>query len=302
MKFAIYIAFIFSFQSFLSQNNFFDHSDSLNKRRRNGVIITESLGAISSLALLNEVWYKPHKTSNFHFFNDGSEWLQMDKFGHTTTSYYIGIASIETLKWSGIKKNKAILFGGSIGLIYLSGVEILDGYSDKWGFSWYDMLANSSGSILAIGEELLWNEQRIKLKYSFHFTKYPTYRPNLLGSNKVEQLLKDYNGQTYWASINIKSFLKEQSHFPRWLNFAIGIGAEEMVSGEENSKWCNNNSVCDNLNRYRQAYLSLDLDLTQIHYKRKIFKTIFGTFGFIKIPSPTIEFSKHKVIGHWLYF
>jgi hypothetical protein len=60
-------------------------------------------------------------------------------------------------------------------------------------------------------------------KFSFHTTQYQ-YRPNVLGSSLAEQMLKDYNGQTYWLSVNLHSFYKG-SKIPKWLNLAIGYGA-----------------------------------------------------------------------------
>ena len=279
-----------------------DYSDTLIKKRRNTILISESIGTISSLILLNEIWYKNHSTGKFHFFNDGKEWMQVDKVGHAMASYYVGIAGIEALKWSGAKKNKASFWGGSLGLIYLTGVEILDGYSDKWGFSGYDMLANTSGTALAISQDLIWNEQRIKLKFSTHQTKYAAYRPNMLGSTFSERILKDYNGQTYWLSLNIKDFLKEESHFPSWLNVAIGYGAEEMVTGNINADWCMTNHICADFTRYRQFYLSFDADLSKIEYKRKFFKLLFGSFGFLKFPAPTLEFSQNGIKGHLFYY
>jgi len=279
-----------------------DYPDSLIKKRRNTVIISESIGTISSLTLLNEVWYKNYSTGKFHFFNDGKEWMQVDKTGHAMVSYYLGIAGIEALKWSGAKKNKATIWGGSLGLLYLTGVEILDGYSDKWGFSGYDMLANTSGTLMAIGQSLVWDEQRVKLKFSTHQTEFAAYRPNVLGSTFAERVFKDYNGQTYWLSLNIKDFLKKESHFPSWLNVAIGYGAEEMVTGNIDADWCMTNLICIDLKRYRQFYLSFDADLSKIEYKRKFFKLLFGSFGFLKFPAPTLEFSQNGIKGHLFYY
>ena len=284
------------------KNNLFEYPDSLNKKRRNVVVLSESIGSISTLVLLNEVWYKNYSTGKFHFFNDAKEWLQVDKVGHAMTSYYVGIAGIEALKWSGVKKTNASIWGGSLGLFYLTGVELLDGYSNNWGFSGYDMLANASGTFLAVGQNLAWEEQRVKLKFSGHLTDYAAYRPNLLGSTFSERMLKDYNGQTYWLSVNIKDFFNEKSKFPSWLNVAIGYGAEEMISGNVDAEWCLSNPICEDFNRYRQFYISLDADLSKIQYKRKIFKLLFGSFGFIKFPAPTIEFNKHGVKGHLFYF
>lgn len=292
------------YYSGFNSQSLFNYSDTLNKKRRNIVWATEIIGSASSLLLLNSVWYKDYPRSPMHSFNDNDQWLLMDKTGHLMTSYYVGLAGIETMKWSGVESKPAALIGGSLGLAYLTGVELLDGTSAAWGFSWGDMAANVSGFILASGQELLWQEQKIKLKVSAHLTNYAYYRPNLLGSTTPERLLKDYNGQTYWLSANLKSlFFQDIDKFPTWLNLAVGYGAEEMITGSIDADFCiTNPDLCNEFNRYSQGYLSLDVDLTKIEWKRKIFKTIFGSFGWLKLPAPTIELSKGKLKGYWLYF
>ena len=62
-------------------------------------------------------------------------------------------------------------------------------------------------------------------KFSFHTTKYASLRPNVLGSSLSEEIFKDYNGQTYWLSVNLHSFFKS-SKLPKWLNLAAGYGAD----------------------------------------------------------------------------
>lgn len=290
-------------QGFFSQK-LFEYSDTLNKTRRNWVWITEGVGASSSIFLLNQVWYKNYPRSPLHSFNDNDQWLQMDKVGHAMTSYYIGMAGNEMMKWSGVDQKKSVLFGSTLGLVYLTGVELLDGTSAQWGFSWGDMAANASGTLLVGGQELLWGEQRIKMKVSAHQTTYALYRPNLLGSTTLERLLKDYNGQTYWLSLNLKSmFFQKLDKFPGWLNVAMGYGAEEMVAGSEGADFClEHPDLCGALNPHRQWYFSLDVDLTQIEWKRKVFKAIFGSFGWIKFPAPTLEFGGGKTNFYWFYF
>jgi hypothetical protein len=168
----------------------------------------------------------------------------------------------------------------------------LDGFSKEWGFSTGDIIANASGTGLLIGQELLWQEQRLQLKYSFHQTRFASQNPELLGENFIEQTLKDYNGQTYWISANIWSF-KKDSKIPKWLNLAVGYGAENMITGFKT----------ENDNRFRQFYFSLDVDLTKIKTKSKFLKTVFSTINFIKIPAPTLSFSsKRKVKFHTVYF
>ena len=299
MKLRIIVIFFLLFH----YNSYECQKDSVNTKRLYFVSGTLVTGTTTSLVLLNEVWYKNYPRSNFHSFNDSKEWLQMDKVGHAMTSYYIGYAINETYRWTGLDRNKSIIYGSLTSLAYLSGLEILDGFSQAWGFSWSDMLANSLGTALFTSQELFWNEQRIKLKFSAHKTPLARYRPNVLGSNTSEQLLKDYNGQTYWLSLNIKDFLKEDTNFPSWINLALGYGANGMIGGHFNDPaFCNGDPNCLSLKRIRQYYLSFDVDLTKIKWERKFLSAFFGTIGYIKLPFPTLEFSKNKTNYYWAYF
>jgi hypothetical protein len=71
--------------------------------------------------------------------------------------------------------------------ICLTAVEVLDGFSSEWGASSGDIIANASGTALFVSQELLWKEQRITPKFSFH-TTYAQYRPNVLGSSPEQML------------------------------------------------------------------------------------------------------------------
>ncbi len=247
-----------------------------------------------SLVGLNNLWYSDFPRSSFHFFNDNDAWMQIDKAGHTMTAYYTGKVGIGLLKWSGVERKKAIWYGGSLGFVYLTAVEVLDGFSADWGASAGDIAANILGSAILIGQELAYDEQRIVLKYSFHQTPFALIRPKMLGSNLIENLLKDYNGQTYWFSANIHSFLHEESGFPKWLNIAFGYGADGMLGAVENIWWDEDGIEINrtDIPRYRQYYLSLDVDLTRIPLKSKFLKACSSAFGFIKVPFPALEYNR----------
>lgn len=273
-------------------------SDSLStvfKKRKIGLGISSAVISAGSLLYLNQVWYKPYKSSVFHTFNDNSEWLQMDKYGHTITTYQTGRIIMETMNWSGFSKNGQLL-GGLSGLFYMSIVEVMDGYSSGWGFSWGDMAANAVGSGVAIGQKAIWNEQRLQLKVSFRPSSYAMYRPDQLGDSFVTQMLKDYNGQTYWLSINPSSFFKKENRFPKCLNVCVGYGANGMIGAKYNNIVIQDdkgNTIT--FNRYRQYYLSLDLDLTRIRTRSKILKALFSGLNIVKIPFPNMELSEGKL-------
>lgn len=280
-------------------NSFLTPSDTLNKPRRNAVVIAEASLAGLTLVGLDQIWYNDFERSKFRTLNDNNEWLQMDKLGHVMSSYYVGRLGADVLEWSGVREKDQLIYGATLGFAFLTAVEVFDGYSKEWGFSWGDMLANGAGTGLYIGQECLWKEQRITMKYSFHQTKYADIRPEKLGDSFLQQALKDYNGQTYWLSANVQSFFKD-SKVPKWLNVAVGYGADGMLTG--------NNEQIDMMlfpdqNRIRQYYLSLDIDLSRIRTNSRVLRSVFEIFNFIKIPAPTIEInSKGKLKLYPVYF
>ena len=274
-------------------------SDSLNKKKQNTVIISEAVVASGILVGLNQLWYADYPKSDFHFINDNSEWLQMDKLGHSFSSYHLGRFGAEMLQWSGASKKNQLVYGAGLGFAFLTAVEVMDGYSSQWGASSGDIIANASGTALYVSQELIWKEQRIIPKFSFHTTRYAGYRPEVLGSSFTEQILKDYNGQTYWLSVNLYSFAKD-SKIPKWLNLALGYGAEGMITGNKQNE---TSFLTQNPQRFRQFYLSLDVDLTKINTKSHFLKTLFSVLNTVKIPAPTIEIMHFNDVKlHFIYF
>ena len=295
--------FIFLFVSVFSQaqsdsNTFLKPSDTLNKPSRTGVYVGESVALGVTLVGLNQLWYKDYPKSDFHFINDNNQWLQMDKLGHLYSTYHLGRVGAEMLQWSGASKKEQLIYGSTLGLGFLTVVEVFDGFSQEWGASSGDIIANVSGTALYVSQELLWKEQRITPKFSFHQTKFASQRPETLGASFNEEILKDYNGQTYWLSFNIQSFTKD-SFTPKWLNLAFGYSGEGMLYG--NDAEAMENGIIQN--PYRQFYLSLDVDLTKIETKSRFLKSLFSVFNTLKIPAPTLQYDDFNgVKAHFIYF
>jgi hypothetical protein len=211
------------------ENGLLNQSDKFNLQRFNTVLISEAAFATLTTICLNSLWYKKFPKSRFHFFNDNKEWLNMDKVGHATTAYNISAAQYNAMRWSGVKTEVSALIGGMTGLAYLGMIEIMDGFSSQWGFSKGDMLANILGSALFTGQQYLWDQQRIQLRFSYHKTIYPHYNPGELGENWLQRIIKDYNGQTYWLSFLPATFFKSGSRFPKWVTLDAGYGADGMT-------------------------------------------------------------------------
>lgn len=232
----------------------------------------------------------------------------MDKLGHVFTTFQISNISSKMWRWAGLSHKKSTLYGAISGVAYQSIIEIQDAYSTEWGFSVADMGANILGAAIFVAQELTWEEKRIRLKLSFANHDYPKdVKPRyeqLFGTSFVERYLKDYNSQTYWVSMNPRSFFTG-SKFPKWLNIATGYSSDLMLGGRENT-WTDKQGIFfdrRDIARIRRFYLSPDIDFTRIPTRSKLLKSIFLLMGGIKIPAPTLELnSKGKIKGHLLYF
>jgi uncharacterized protein YfiM (DUF2279 family) len=262
----------------------------------------------ASFIYLNEAWYKGYPRSAFHTFNDVGEWMQMDKLGHAWTAYTTGRVTYGLWRWAGMNQKHALLLGPGTSLLYMLSIEYLDGRSSEWGWSWGDVAADFTGSILFAAQELGWKQQRIQLKFSSHLKHYdPALKGrinDLFGNGVYERTLKDYNAQTYWLSFNINSFLKKNG-FPNWLEISFGYGAEGMLGGYDNVVRDDNGDITfdrRDIGRYRQFYIAPDIDLTKIKTNSKFLRTLFFTLNSFKFPAPALEFSKGTVKFHGIAF
>jgi uncharacterized protein YfiM (DUF2279 family) len=271
--------------------------------------VTSAVSYSVILAGLNAAWYADYPRSGFHFFNDNAEWLQVDKVGHMYSAYIESRASMELWRWTGIERKKRIWIGGLSGAAYQTVIELLDGFSTEWGWSWGDFTANILGSASLISQELAWNDQRIKLKFSFHKNDYGDPALNkradeLYGKTLGQRFIKDYNAQTYWASANLHAFYPT-SNLPTWLSVSVGYGAEGMFGARENLATDKDGNITfdrRDIKRYRQWYLAPDIDFTKIKTRKKGVKYLFVMLSAFKFPTPSLEFSNGKFKVHALHF
>lgn len=277
-------------------------TDSNNKKKQWLIGGLTTAGYGGSFIFLSQAWYKDYPRRSFHTFDDSKEWQQVDKVGHAWTAYHTSRFTTNMWRWAGVEDKKAMLYGTGSSLLYMLSIEYLDGHSKEWGWSWADVGANFTGAALYVGQELGWKEQRIGFKFSSHHKDYNDMQLNaranqLFGSSFQGRLLKDYNAQTYWLSANIKSFLAGVD-LPKWLNLAIGYGADGMFGGFENIgvDKPTGNLMFDrrDIKRYRQWYLAPDVDLSKIDTKSRFLRSVFSALNVLKFPAPALEFSNGK--------
>lgn len=242
-----------------------------------------------STLVMNELWYKPYSTGKFHFFNDNQQWLQIDKMGHAFTAYHLSKAGAGLYRYSGFSEMNCVLLGPTYSFTGLLLMEILDGYSSGWGFSWGDIAANTLGSGLFIAKHLI--SKNAALEFKFGYTKSAYYNDS---ENFANNLLKDYNGQTYWLSYSPFQHFKNTQYL-RWLGISLGMGGTQMVHGTPS---LNPNDPNFHIREY---YLSIDFLPNQLNIKNVWLKRVANVFNVIKFPAPTLRLSNGKLGGAWLF-
>ncbi|MDI1235125.1 MAG: DUF2279 domain-containing protein [bacterium] len=270
--------------------------DTLNKRRLRTVVALESGFYLTGNAYLQYVWYKDHQRAPFHFYNDNKGYLQIDKCGHAFGAYHYSRIGYQALRWAGVNRKKALIYGGPLGLVLQTPIEIFDGLYDGYGFSPGDMIANTFGSTLFTLQQAVWDDQIIKMKFSYAASSYPKFNPQGLGASPLESFFMDYNGHTYWLSANARKITGIKK-LPDWLNIAVGYSANGMLSEFKNYNYYNYKFV-PQLDRYRQWLFSLDIDLSKIKTKHKVLKSILTQLNVLKIPFPALEYNR---INHFRF-
>jgi hypothetical protein len=311
-KILLFLCCLFFARQAQAQDHFLEPADTLNKARF--WTVTAGGAAIYtgfSIGLYN-AWYEGYDRRSLHSFDDWPQWNQMDKAGHLFTAYIESNLAFGGAQWTGMNRRSAMWTAAGVGLLLQTTVEVMDGFSAQWGWSWSDAAFNVGGVGLFVGQELVWGEQRMLMKVSNRFPSYSRgplasstgdatsslreWGDNLYGRGLAERFLKDYNGQTIWLSFNVESFFKkEQKWLPGWLNIAVGYGVDNVFgaygNGWERSDGARFSLPADQFPRYRQYYISFDIDMSRLPIKNRFLRTVVRALNWIKIPSPTLEFN-----------
>jgi hypothetical protein len=218
------------------------------------------------------------------------------------------------LRWSGLKRPAARYAALGVANLLQGTIDVMEGFSAEWGFSWSDIGANLAGSLLFTAQDIAWQEQRILLKVSNDLRAIPDVpvfngngaESNLgyivrdrFGTNIFERYLKDYNAQTIWMSVNPKAFLPK-SNLPTWLNVAVGYGSENVYGAYGNGWRVGDQGFLFPEERYRQWFLSPDIYFSRIPTKKRWVRLTLGILDFIKFPAPALEYSQGGFKGHWV--
>ncbi|MFN0157987.1 MAG: DUF2279 domain-containing protein [Bacteroidota bacterium] len=229
-------------------------------------------------------WWKNSRRS-FHFREDLTYALHVDKIGHFFGATGATFVMSRAFRWANYSETNSLLLGAGVSTLFQTYIEIEDGFS-TWGFDRVDFAANVAGAWYPVAQHFVPTLREFNLKISY----LPSRNINQPGafSGQKHILMDDYEGQTFWLSVNVNNILpgSVEPYWPDFLALAVGYGARDILTQ----------------NPYRVYFVSLDYDMSKIIPQTSDFlRTLTGVLNFIRFPAPTVQISPNA-IWYGLYF
>lgn len=246
-------------------------------------------GAMIGIHLYQESGWWKYNRAPFHFREDLTYGLWVDKIGHFYGTSLWAFGLRKALVWADLTERQALYLGSSGALLFQTFLEVEDGLS-AWGFDRVDFASDFLGALWPIAQyhSPILREVDIKL----------SYRPSELlntsgGGGFVGQkhlVVDDYEGQTYWLSIPPARWLPGAAGeiWPEFLDVAVGYGVRNVSASSGKP--------------FPVVYIALDYDMKKIIPQTSSFLiTLSEALNFIHFPSPAIQVSPDYIF-YGLYF
>lgn len=241
-----------------------------NKNRRK---VTYTNIALAS----SVVWYgfTNWEWGKHRFHSDNEAWLGADtkfggadKFGHLYTGYLITRVGSSLYKSWGIPADEAVRSALISSLIFTSVMEIGDGFSSAYGFSYEDFASNTLGQFagyyLETHPEI---DKKIDIRLEY----------NVFADGATLDPTSDYNNMKYLIALKASGFKLFKKDSPlRYLELHLGY----YTRGFNQS---NNNSPPT-----RHPYIGIGINLSEL-FSRANYKKSAKFFEYIQIPGTYAE-------------
>jgi hypothetical protein len=186
-----------------------------------------------------------------------------------------------------MSKPKAVIWSAAYAALFQVQIEIWDGMFKKYGFSYADLIANTTGTALAVLHETNPATRAIRPTISYSKSAAMRNADNIPGELRPSL---DYSGQTYWLSADVNALLPQESkkYWPSFLRVSAGHSITDWIDPQTGA----------NIRAQRKLLLTIDFDAEKLPGDNRIWKTFKRQLGYIHLPSPALQLTPDlKVIG-----
>ena len=235
-----------------------------------------------------KAWWSGERAPHFFFHADWDQELRdQDKFGHMLGGYHLARIGYAGLREACVGEKKAIVWSAAYAAAFQLQIEVFDGQFKKYGFSYADMIANTTGQAIAVMQELHPRLRAIKPTFSYHETAALRNPPP--GSELRPSL--DYSGQTYWFSADINDMLPDgaKPYWPSFIRFSVGHSITDWQIPTTTAPQ----------RAQRKILLSLDFDPEKLPGNAPIWRTIKHTLSYYRFPAPALQLTPKLHLSPW---
>jgi hypothetical protein len=255
---------------------------------RTGVATAFVAGNAYLYHYFKKAWWSGERAPHFFFHADwDQEFRDQDKFGHMFGGYHLARIGYAGLREACVGEKKAIFWSAAYAAAFQLQIEIFDGQFTKYGFSYADMIANTTGQTLAVMQELHPRLRAIKPTFSYHRTTALRNPPP--GSELRPSL--DYSGQTYWFSADINDMLPDgaKAYWPAFIRFSVGHSITDWQLPTTTAPQ----------RAQRKILLSLDFDPEKLPGNAPLWRTIKHTLSYYRFPAPALQLTPKLHLSPW---
>ncbi|MGE3800870.1 MAG: DUF2279 domain-containing protein [Candidatus Kapaibacterium sp.] len=234
-------------------------------------------GFVVGHIILNNLWWKGEQ-SPFHFTwrDDWVYALGADKLGHFYTPYVGTDIYRQAFEWGGMSQRGSLHWGAALASGYTTYIEVRDGFSEEWGFSLWDFIANNLGVGWRVAEYYEPWLQNIRWKVSFDPSD--AYK-----SGAYSAIIDDYESTYHWGSLNVNEMLPQewQRWWPDWINIAVGHSVKGVRAYDGSGN--------------HELYLSLDWNTEGLPGDGSFWNWLKRIANYYHLPAPAVRIAPNVV-------
>jgi hypothetical protein len=238
-----------------------------------------------------KAWWSGEKAPHFFFRSDWDEdFRDQDKFGHLLGGYHLTRAGYESLRAACVSEKKALTAAVAYAALFQLQIEIFDGMYKKYGFSYADMVANTTGQTLAAVEEIYPHLKWLKPTISYSPSAAMRNVASFTQPSELRRSL-DYSGQTYWFAADVHALLptRLQPYWPSLLRASIGHSITDYIDPVTGASQ----------RAKRKLLLSIDIDPEKLPGENPLWKTVKHQLSYYHFPSPALQLTPSLRTLEW---
>jgi len=238
-----------------------------------------------------KAWWSGTRAPHFFFHADwDQEFRDQDKFGHLLGGYQLARIGHAALREACVGEKKAIWWSAAYAAAFQLQIEIFDGQFVKYGFSYADMIANTTGQAFAVLQEFHPRLRAIKPTFSYHKTRALTNTEAGLFPSELRPSL-DYSGQTYWFSADMNELLPDAAKpfWPSFIRFSAGHSVTDWINPQTGAAQ----------RAKRKIILSLDWDPEKLPGNAPWWRSVKHTLSYYHFPAPALELTPKMHLSPW---